>query len=67
MEPMNHNLRQGDMFRPAWGRKQQETLSALQAGYEAMGAINLQFAESIQEHDLSQLILYETILAGGRD
>lgn len=50
-----------------WGRTQLEVLQALQVGYEAMGAINLQFAESIQEHDLSQLVQYESILARGRD
>lgn len=44
-----------------------ELSDALRSGYEAMGTINLQFAESIQEHDLNQLERYETILATGRD
>lgn len=44
-----------------------ELLDALRSGYEAMGTINLQFAESIQEHDLNQLEQYEAILATGRD
>lgn len=44
-----------------------ELMDALRSGYEAMGTINLQFAESIQEHDLHQLEQYESILATGRD
>ncbi len=47
--------------------RRRELLDALRSGYEAMGAINLQFAESIQEHDLNQLEQYESILAMGRD
>ncbi len=42
-------------------------MDALRSGYEAMGTINLQFAESIQEHDLYQLEQYESILATERD
>lgn len=42
-------------------------MDALRSGYEAMGTINLQFAESIQEHDLHQLEQYESILAMERD
>lgn len=45
----------------------QELLLALQLGYESMGAINLQYAESIQEQDLTQLERYESTLALGRD
>lgn len=44
-----------------------ELLDQLRIGYEAMGMINLQFAECIQEHDLNQLEQYESILAQERD
>lgn len=48
-------------------QNREERLDALRNGYEAMGAINLQFAESIPEHDLNQLEQYESNLALGRD
>ncbi len=48
-------------------QRSQELMAELRSGYEAMGTINLQFAESIQEQELNQLEQYESILAMGRD
>ncbi len=68
MTPMNRNGNgSGDRGLTGWGNRPVMDIHAVQAGYEDMGAINLQFASSYQEHDLSQLVQYETILARGQD
>lgn len=68
MTPMNRKgSGSGDRRMTGWEPGLAMDIHAVQAGYEDMGAINLQIAISDLDHDLSQLVQYESILARGQD